>query len=93
MLKNILDIPFLGSMIRSTWTWRLLRLAMLGFLLVMIAYGWHQHAIPGVAVRDPLMYTNFATFNLWVLWMMGNEKCNCDSWPELFLKWLDDSEL
>jgi len=71
MLKNILDIPFLGSMIRSTWTWRLLRLAMLGLLLVMIAYGWHQHAIPGVAVRDPLMYTNFATFNLWVLWMMG----------------------
>ena len=44
---------------------------MLGLLLVMIAYGWHQHAIPGVAVRDPLMYSNFATFNLWVLWMMG----------------------
>ncbi len=71
MLKNILDIPFLGLIIRSTWTWRLLRLAMLGLLLVMIAYGWHQHAIPGVDVRDPLMYTNFATFNLWVFWMMG----------------------
>ncbi len=26
---------------------------------------------PGVDVRDPLMYTNFTTFNLWVLWMMG----------------------
>lgn len=44
---------------------------MLGLLLLMIAYGWHQHAIPGVDVRDPLMYTNFTTFNLWVLWMMG----------------------
>ena len=71
MLKNILDIPFFGSIIRSTWSWRLLRLAMLGLLLVMIAYGWHQHAIPGVDVRDPLMYANFATFSLWVLWMMG----------------------
>lgn len=71
MLKNLLDMPFLGRVIRSTWTWRLLRVAMLGLLLVMIAYGWHQHAIPGVAVRDPLMYTNFTTFNLWVLWMMG----------------------
>jgi polyferredoxin len=71
MLKNILDIPFFGTIIRSPWTWRLLRLAMLGLLLVMIAYGWHQHAIPGVDVRDPLMYTNFTTFNLWVFWMMG----------------------
>ena len=49
----------------------MMRLAMLALLLTMIAYGWHQHAIPGVEVRDPLMYTNFATFNLWVLWMMG----------------------
>jgi hypothetical protein len=71
MLKNILDIPFLGSGLRSAWTWRLLRSAMLGLLLVMIAFGWHQHAIPGVTVRDPLMYTNFTTFNLWVVWMMA----------------------
>jgi ferredoxin len=71
MLKNILDIPCLGKIVRSPWTWRLLRVAMLGLLMVMIAYGWHQHAIPGVDVRDPLMYTNFTTFSLWVLWMMG----------------------
>jgi hypothetical protein len=44
---------------------------MLALLLAMIAFGWHQHAIPGVDVRDPLMYTNFATFNLWVVWMMA----------------------
>ena len=44
---------------------------MFALLLMMIALGWHQHAIPGVGVRDPLMYTNFATFNLWVLWLMG----------------------
>ena len=71
MLKNILDIPVFGAILRSTWTWRLVRLSMLALLLVMIAFGWHQHAIPGVAVRDPLMYANFTTFNLWVLWMMG----------------------
>lgn len=71
MLKNILDIPVLGPIVRSTWTWRLVRLTMLALLLVMIAFGWHQHAIPGVKVRDPLMYANFTTFNLWVLWMMG----------------------
>ena len=71
MLKNILNLPALGPIIRSTWTWRLLRLIMLALLLVMIAFGWHQHAIPGVKVRDPLMYSNFTTFNLWVLWMMG----------------------
>jgi hypothetical protein len=71
MLNNILDIPVLGPIVRSTWTWRLVRLAMLTLLLVMIAFGWHQHAIPGVKVRDPLMYTNFTTFNLWVFWMMG----------------------
>lgn len=64
-------MPVLGPLIRSSWSWRLLRLAMLALLLAMIAYGWRQHAIPGVAVRDPLMYTNFATFNLWVVWMMG----------------------
>lgn len=71
MLKNLLDIPVLGAVLRSTWTWRLLRIGLLALLLVMIAYGWHQHAIPGVAVRDPLMYTNLATFGLWVAWMMG----------------------
>lgn len=71
MLKNVLDIPFIGALIRAAWTWRLMRLAMLCLLLAMIAFGWHQHDIPGVAVRDPLMYANFTTFNLWVLWMMG----------------------
>jgi hypothetical protein len=71
MMRNILDIPLIGPIIRSTWTWRLSRLAMLALLFVMIAYGWHQHAIPGVDVRDPLMYTNFTTFSLWVVWLMG----------------------
>ncbi len=71
MLKNLLNMPVLGPIIRSTWTWRLLRLGMLALLLVMIAFGWHQHGIPGVKVSDPLMYSNFTTFNLWVLWMMG----------------------
>ena len=23
---------------------------------------------------------------------MGNEKCNCDTWPELFLRWLDNND-
>jgi polyferredoxin len=71
MLSNLLDIPILGALLRSTWSWRLLRLTMLILLLVMIALGWRQHAIPGVAVRDPLMYTSFTTATLWVVWMMG----------------------
>ncbi|MDT8440985.1 MAG: 4Fe-4S binding protein [Desulfuromonadales bacterium] len=70
-MNNLLDIRYLGSLLRWPWTWRLLRLAMLGLLLAMIAYGWRQHAVPGVAVRDPLMYTNLATFALWVVWLMG----------------------
>jgi len=70
-MNNLLDIPVIGTMLRSGWTWRIVRLVMLALLLVMIAYGWHQHAIPGVGVKDPLMYTNFTTLNLWVVWMMG----------------------
>lgn len=58
-------------MLLSRWPWRLARLAALLLLLAMAAYGWHHHAIPGVAVKDPLMYTNLATCFFWVLWIMG----------------------
>lgn len=71
MLNNLLDIPVLGRLLRSPWPWRLLRLALLGLLLAMAVYGWGQHAIPAVPARDPLMYTNFATYLFWVLWIMG----------------------
>lgn len=71
MLKNLFDIKGVGSILVTPWIWRLLRLASLALLLVMAAYGWHHHAIPGVQVRDPLMYTNLATYFFWVLWMMG----------------------
>ena len=70
-MNNLLDTPLLGPLLRSPWPWRLLRLGMLVLLLAMAAYGWHQHAVPGVPVRDPLMYTNFATYLFWVLWIMG----------------------
>lgn len=70
-MTNLLDVPLIGRLLRSSWPWRLLRLAMLGLLLAMAAYGWQQHAVPGVPVRDPLMYTNFATYLFWVLWIMG----------------------
>lgn len=70
-MNNFLDIPYLDRLLRSPWPWRLLRVAMLMLLVAMAAYGWHQHAIPGVPVRDPLMYTNFASYLFWVLWMMG----------------------
>ncbi|NJC87596.1 MAG: 4Fe-4S binding protein [Desulfuromonas sp.] len=69
--NNLLDIPVIGPLLRSPWPWRLLRFGMLVLLLAMAAYGWHQHAIPGVPARDPLMYTNFANYFFWVLWMMG----------------------
>lgn len=70
-MHNLLDIPFLGRLLRSPWPWRLLRLGMLVLLAAMAVSGWNQHAIPGVPVRDPLMYTNFANYLFWVLWMMG----------------------
>jgi hypothetical protein len=70
-MHNFLDIPFLGRLLRSPWPWLLLRVGMLFLLLAMAAYGWRQHAIPGVPARDPLMYTNFATYLFWVLWIMG----------------------
>jgi hypothetical protein len=67
----MLDTPIIGRLLRSPWPWRLLRLAMLALLAAMAVHGWNQHAIPGVPARDPLMYTNFATYLFWVLWMMG----------------------
>ncbi|PLX79136.1 MAG: hypothetical protein C0614_08160, partial [Desulfuromonas sp.] len=70
-MKDLLEIPVVGRLLRSFWTWRLLRLGLLILLLAMIAFGWHQHAVPGVEVRDPLMYTSFTTFSLWVVWLMG----------------------
>lgn len=70
-MKNLFDIPYLGPLLRAAWPWRLVRLLFLLVLLVMAAYGWHHHAIPGVAVKDPLMYTNLATYFFWVLWIMG----------------------
>jgi len=71
MLKNLFEIKGVGRLLLAPWVWRLVRLAALALLLVMAAYGWHHHAIPGVPVRDPLMYTNLATYFFWVLWMMG----------------------
>ncbi len=71
MLKNLFDIRGLGRVLLTPWAWRLLRLTALALLLVMAAYGWHHHAIPGVPVKDPLMYTNLATYFFWVLWIMG----------------------
>ncbi|MDZ4183622.1 MAG: 4Fe-4S binding protein [Desulfuromonadales bacterium] len=69
--KNLLEVPILGPLLRSPWPWRLLRLVLLLMTLLMIAYGWHQHAIPGVVTPDPLMYTNLATYFFWNLWIMA----------------------
>ena len=71
MAKNFLNIPILGTLLRSPWPWRVIRILLLVMTLVMIAYGWHQHNIPGVATKDPLMYTNLATFFFWNLWIMA----------------------
>lgn len=71
MSLDLLRVKGLGPLLKSVWFWRLSRLSLLGLLLLMIGYGWHQHAIPGVEVVDPLMYTNLATYGLWVLWLMG----------------------
>lgn len=70
-MRNLLDLLWLRRLLLSPWFWRVLRLAALGVLLAMIAWGWHHHGIPGVSVKDPLMYTNLATHLFWVWWMMG----------------------
>ncbi len=71
MLRDLTRFRGLASLLHSAWPWRLLQIAGLLVLLAMIAAGWHHHGIPGVAVSDPLMYTNLATYLFWVLWMMG----------------------
>lgn len=71
MSKNLFNIKGLGPILRSGWTWRLIRLGALVLMMAMAAYGWRHHAIPGVPVKDPLMYTNLANYFFWVLWIMG----------------------
>lgn len=70
-MKDLLHLPFLGALLRGRWVWLLSRLLALAVTLLVIGSGWHHHLIPGVAAPDPLMYTSFTTFGLWVLWIMG----------------------
>ncbi len=70
-MRNLLAVNWLRRLLLSPWFWRILRLGALGVVLTMIAWGWHHHGIPGVSVKDPLMYTNLATHLFWVWWMMG----------------------
>jgi hypothetical protein len=71
MPVNLLTRPYIGRLLANRWTWRLSRLTALCLLVAMAAWGWHQHAIPGLAVRDPLMYTNLSSHLFWVWWLMG----------------------
>ncbi len=71
MRDNIFNIPVMGALFRSVWIWRIARLTALILTVAMIAWGWHQHAIPGLPVPDPLMYTNLASHLFWVWWLMG----------------------
>lgn len=70
-MKDLLHLPILGRLLRGRWVLRLSRVVALALTLFAIASGWHHHLIPGVAAPDPLMYTSFATFGLWVVWIMG----------------------
>lgn len=71
MLDNLLKIPVVGALFSAGWTWRIVRLTLLAFTIAMVAWGWHQHAIPGLTVPDPLMYTNLTSHLFWVWWLMG----------------------
>ncbi|TRO81276.1 4Fe-4S binding protein [Desulfuromonas acetexigens] len=71
MLRNLLQWRGLGALLLSPWPLRLCRLGLFALLLGMLAWGWHQHAIPGVAVPDPLMYGNLTTQLFWVWWMFA----------------------
>ncbi len=70
-MDNLLRLKIIGPLLRSAWTWRLLRTACLALLAAMTAWGWHHHRIAGVDVRDPLMYTNLTSHLFWVWWIMG----------------------
>jgi polyferredoxin len=37
----------------------------------LILLGWNFHAIRGIDVPDPLVYTNINTLFFWVIWLMG----------------------
>ena len=71
MRDNIFDIPVFGALLRSVWFWRIARLTTLALTVAMIAWGWHQHAVPGLSLPDPLMYTNLTNHLFWVWWLMG----------------------
>ncbi|PLX98486.1 MAG: hypothetical protein C0623_12490 [Desulfuromonas sp.] len=70
-MDNLLRIKYIGPVLKSVWTWRLLRSTCLVLLVAMAAWGWHQHRIAGLEVRDPLMYTNLTNHLFWVWWIMG----------------------
>jgi len=70
-VRNLLQWRGLGALLLSPWPLRLCRLGLFALLLGMLAWGWHQHAIPGVATPDPLMYTNLASQLFWVWWMFA----------------------
>lgn len=70
-MDNLLQLKIIGPVLRSVWTWRILRLACLVLLVAMAAWGWHHHRIAGIDVRDPLMYTNLTNHLFWVWWIMG----------------------
>jgi len=69
-LRDLFKIKWLGPLLLSRWTWRVVRSLLLVLLVAMAAYGWHHHAVPGVPVKDPLMYLNLANYFFWVLWIM-----------------------
>lgn len=70
-MQNLLQMKILGPILRSVWSWRIIRLTALVLLVAMAAWGWHRHQIAGIDVRDPLMYTNLTSQLFWVWWIMG----------------------
>lgn len=70
-MDNLLRLNIIGPILKSVWSWRLLRLACLLVLVAMTAWGWHHHRIAGIDVRDPLMYTNLTSHLFWVWWIMA----------------------
>jgi polyferredoxin len=70
-MDNLLKLNIVGPILKSVWLWRVLRLICLLLLVAMTAWGWHHHQIPGLDVRDPLMYTNITSHLFWVWWIMG----------------------
>ncbi|MFC1856012.1 4Fe-4S binding protein [Thermodesulfobacteriota bacterium] len=62
---------FLNRLLRVPYLLGTIRLICMIVLFIMVYFSYNYHDINGIAVAEPLMYTNIATFLFWVFWIMA----------------------